>query len=171
MKKFNLVDAVGLIGIGYLVRDYKLSHPKKIPYSSNNRLPSYSEYFKELVINTVDAAVYGRFLHFKTDLNGGGYFKKNQYYPHIELENVTFDSRYDAELSKDALSEIVEVKGMATIADLKELAGIDSKYTDKDWGWNDIDDVLRANVVRKRKKWIIDLIRPKYLKPYGNYIG
>lgn len=61
--------------------------------------------------------------------------------------DITFESRGEAELVLDKMIELVDVYGVASVADLYDLAGISnqSTYTDNKYGWSDLRtaDIIR----------------------------
>jgi len=59
--------------------------------------------------------------------------------PGYEHDDIIFDTRGEAELVLDRLDEIIATYGMASVADLYDLAGITNRrYTDNKYGWTDI---------------------------------
>ena len=73
---------------------------------------------------------------------------------------VEVDSRAEGE---EILSNLVDFAidyGQATVADLYELAGLSSNFTDNTWGWVDLST---ASVKRVRNGYLIDLPNPELL--------
>ena len=73
---------------------------------------------------------------------------------------VEVDSRAEGE---EILSNLVDFAidyGQATVADLYELAGLSSNFTDNKWGWVDLST---ASVKRVRNGYLIDLPNPELL--------
>lgn len=75
-----------------------------------------------------------------------------------DYTNLIFDSRAEAEDVLGRLADIVSSEfEQATVADLYELAGISSSFTDNKWGWMDLRG---ANVKRVRDGYQLNLPRP-----------
>lgn len=60
---------------------------------------------------------------------------------------ISFETRNEAKIVLDEMSDIIRDYGNVTIADLYDLVGIHSNGKDSIFGWTDLD---RAHVVRKR---------------------
>lgn len=72
--------------------------------------------------------------------------------------NIIVASRAEAEDVLGVLQDLVASEyGQATVADLYELVGVTSEYTDNKWGWMDLRS---ANVRRVRDGYQINLPRP-----------
>lgn len=69
-----------------------------------------------------------------------------------DFDDILFDSRYDAEHVLTRLVDIVEDYDTVSVADFYELAGIESSYTDRNWGW---DSLGKAYVDRTRDGYVI----------------
>ena len=70
------------------------------------------------------------------------------------FDDIVLDSRGEAE---EVLSHLVDLTidyGMASVADLYDLVGITSNFTDNKYGWNDLST---ATVSRVRDGYLIDL--------------
>lgn len=52
-----------------------------------------------------------------------------------EIEEVILSSRQDAEKVLDMLTDIINQFDVASVADMKELIGLPTAYTDNSWGW------------------------------------
>ncbi len=72
-------------------------------------------------------------------------------------DEIIFESRGDAELTLDALCDMCEQYGQATLSDFYDLVGETSNFTDEKWGWVDLG---RASVRRSGRGYIIDLPKP-----------
>jgi len=57
-----------------------------------------------------------------------------------EFDEIILESRAEAELVLEKLSDLIEQYDVATVADLYELVGITSGHTDLKWGWDDMRD-------------------------------
>lgn len=71
-------------------------------------------------------------------------------------DNITIESRGEAEMVLDRLIEQLEDYGMVSIADLYQLVGITAEHTDYKYGWTDL---RRAEVIRTRDGYQIKLPR------------
>ncbi len=72
-----------------------------------------------------------------------------------DFDDIVFESRGDADLVLDQLEAAINQFGLASVADLYDLAGITSpRYTDNKYGWTDIRS---ARVVRIRDGYILQL--------------
>lgn len=77
------------------------------------------------------------------------------------LDDIILATRAEAEEVIDRLFDLVNRYEMATVADLYELLGLTSAYTDDKWGWTD----LRGSDIRRvRDGYLLDLPRPEPLK-------
>ena len=68
------------------------------------------------------------------------YYRKN-------VDNIRFDSRETAEGVLKSLTEIINVYGFVTVADMYDLAGLDAPYTGQKYGWVDLKE---AKIIRVR---------------------
>jgi hypothetical protein len=68
--------------------------------------------------------------------------------------HIIMNSREDAEAVAESLQDICEKYDAASVADLKELVGLPTAYTDHKWGWS----VLHYVDVRQvRDGWLLDM--------------
>lgn len=59
-----------------------------------------------------------------------------------DFDDILFETRADAELVLDQLEEIINVYGMASVADLYDSAGVaPPSYTASSYGWTDLQNV------------------------------
>lgn len=77
-----------------------------------------------------------------------------------DLDDAIVETRGEAEKVLDRLEEIIERYGYATVADLCELCGLQSRYTDNKYGWTRI---ASARPTRVKGGYLIQLPRPKPL--------
>lgn len=75
-------------------------------------------------------------------------------------DNVILGNRWDAEDILFQLEEIIINYGQASVADLYDLCGIVSRFSDNKYGWTALKD---AAVVRVRHGYWLNLPRPKLL--------
>lgn len=78
-----------------------------------------------------------------------------------DFSDIALDSRGEAEDVIKNLVDLIDQYDEATVADLYGLVGIESDYTDDNWGW---DNLSRASVSRYRDKFILNLPKPKSLR-------
>ena len=71
-------------------------------------------------------------------------------------DDVILDSKGEATEVLDRLDELIEVYGMASVADLYDLVGISGNYTDNKYGWTDLRS---ATSQRVRDGYILKLPR------------
>ena len=70
-------------------------------------------------------------------------------------------TRQEADEIIDRLRELIEVYGMATVDDLKDLVGEPGDYTDRNWGWRNLRD---AGCIRVRDGFELQFPRLQSLK-------
>lgn len=76
------------------------------------------------------------------------------------FDDIILESRADAEEVLSNLADACHNYGQATVADFYELVGVTSEYTDRKYGWADIN---QATVTRVRDGYLINLPRPQVL--------
>lgn len=69
-------------------------------------------------------------------------------------DNITLDSRLDAEAVLDRMHECLETYKIVSVGDLLDIVGVTGKYTDYNYGWTNIDS---AEIVRVRDGYKIQL--------------
>lgn len=72
----------------------------------------------------------------------------------IETEEIILETRGEAESVLDSLMDIIDNYGEASVADLFELVGIPSEYTDNRYGW---ENLSMARVDRIRGGYLLNL--------------
>lgn len=78
-----------------------------------------------------------------------------------QFDQVQVPSRTEAEQVLNALVDRTILYGMASVADLYDLAGVPSQYTDNDWGW---DSMEGSRIERGRDGYIIRTPQPHLLE-------
>ena len=78
-----------------------------------------------------------------------------------DFSDIIFDNRRDAEEVLSIMIDHLDQYDEVTVADFYDLAGQDSTYTDRDWGW---DNLGSSYVDRVRDGYIIKFPRPIGLK-------
>lgn len=74
-----------------------------------------------------------------------------------DFNEIVIPTRVEAEEVIDALFTLVDKYDQATVADLYDLVGVTSDYTDASWGWTDLRG---AQATRVRTGYLLDLPRP-----------
>lgn len=71
---------------------------------------------------------------------------------------IVLQSRNEAESVIDQLIERIYAYGMATVADLYEMVGQPTEFTDNNYGWDNLDEFERVvNTKRARDGWVLIL--------------
>lgn len=78
----------------------------------------------------------------------------------MEIDDIILGSRVDAEKVVRHLSDICEDYGMASVANLYDLVGYSTSYTDNKYGWHDIQGY---SITRVREGFLLNLPDPKPL--------
>lgn len=73
-----------------------------------------------------------------------------------DFGEIVLESRVEAAAALDGLAEALVRFDQATVADLYDLVGMDSNYTDQRWGWEDLHG---AEIVRVRDGYLLNLPR------------
>ena len=76
------------------------------------------------------------------------------------FEDIVMETREDAEEVLTNLVELVDVYGIATLADFYGLIGFDTSYVDNKHGWDTMNNV---SIVRVRDGYVLNLARPIHL--------
>lgn len=76
----------------------------------------------------------------------------------IEYDNIILKRRSDAEDIIREMRKLIRDDGACTIADLLDMVGEDSKFTDNDWGWDDKEDF---GIRQVRNGFLIDVCKPR----------
>lgn len=62
------------------------------------------------------------------------------------IDDYIFESRSDAEMVLEVMIELIDKYDFASVCDLKDAIGIDSNYTERNWGWNNLADARTERV-------------------------
>lgn len=79
---------------------------------------------------------------------------------HVDCRNIVLRQRDDAEQVIDEMRSRIDSSGSVSVADLLDLIGTTSRYTDNNWGWDDERDI---GIRRVASGFLIDVTEPKYL--------
>lgn len=77
--------------------------------------------------------------------------------PAYDYDAIILTSRGEAEDVLDHLCDLIDTYGMARVADLYDLVGIPTKFTDNNWGWESLGE---AHVQRVREGYLLKLPNP-----------
>lgn len=75
----------------------------------------------------------------------------------FDFDDIILSTRGEAEKVLDTMIEVWKEYGSVRVADLYDLVGITSDYTDNNFGWVDL---RQADVSRVRNGYVLDLPRP-----------
>lgn len=89
--------------------------------------------------------------------NRGAQFSRNSTRSGYQLDDVILDSRGEAEDVIARMDELMATYGIVSVADMYDLCGITSQYTDNKYGWTDIRS---ASVARIREGYVIRMPKP-----------
>jgi len=78
-----------------------------------------------------------------------------------DFDEIVLSTRGEGETVLSSLVDLIMDYGQATVADLYDLAGLETSYTDQHYGWTDLRD---ASVHRTRNGYILNLPKPISLK-------
>lgn len=70
------------------------------------------------------------------------------------IDDIIIKNRPEAEMVMERLGETIEQYGSASLADMYEMVGLPSSYTDNDWGWVSL---ANAHVRPCRDGYLLDL--------------
>lgn len=71
-----------------------------------------------------------------------------------EVGDLIFYSREEAEAVLETLGDIIDKEKVASKAELMEICGKPTQYTDQKWGWSFIGS---AEIIQVREGWLLDL--------------
>jgi len=75
-----------------------------------------------------------------------------------DFSEIILNTREDAENILSSLIDLIIDYGVASVADLYDMVGMDSDYTDQKYGWTELRD---SRVSRVREGYLINLPRPR----------
>jgi hypothetical protein len=78
-----------------------------------------------------------------------------------EFDEITLATRTEAEEVLNRMDQLIEKYETVSVADLYELLGVTSSYTDEKWGWVDLRE---ATIRRVRDGYLLDLPKPESLR-------
>lgn len=135
-------------------------------------IPAAKNMIFDTVNNGIEMLLFGQIRGSRTRRDRGrSYVSYSSYYKdrdrdrQISLRNrarhnfddIILESRGEAEEVLSHLVELIDVYGMASVADLYDLVGVTSNFTDNRYGW---DNLSSARVVPVRGGYLLELPRP-----------
>lgn len=75
------------------------------------------------------------------------------------VDDIILESRAEAEEVISQLRDIIDDYGLASVADLYDLVGIETSYTDNKYGWYE----LNAGITRVREGYLVKVGKPVVL--------
>ena len=144
-------------------------------------VPAVKDTVVNVVVNGINAFVYGDTRPRQTRFNApygnrpsSGYrdysgvsrprspegsFRSGNYRT-VDNKEPICETKYEADMVLDALSQCIQEYDQATVGDLYDAMGYDSDHTDYKWGWTDLSTATTRKV---SGGWLVDLPRPMRL--------
>lgn len=136
-------------------------------------VPALKKLIADVVVNGIDMILYGgngrvsgRSTAERYSYNSI-YSNRNERRPdrnsinRYSVDDITLESRAEAEEVLRRMDEIMETYQMVRVADLYDLVGVSCHYTDNDYGWTNIRN---AEVIRVRDGYKIKMPRALPIK-------
>lgn len=143
-------------------------------------IPGIKNALADVVIGGIEMALFGstRGRNKSSNRGGGSYVSYSSYYDsdhsvggrsrvdrggsssNYDFSSILLDTRGDAEEVLSSMEELVRKYGSASVADLCQLVGVSSKFTDNRWGWTDCRDFSYR---RSGRGYVLDFAKPIYL--------
>lgn len=111
---------------------------------------------KQIIYDKVGWILYGEIPQSKNRSRVSYY----QYYNHSSYDrmNVFFNSREDAENVLNEMKNVINSYGVVTVEDFYDLSEVDSSnYTDRKYGWTNLDKCKVVSIKGKDHMYKIDL--------------
>ena len=136
-------------------------------------VPAIKKAVSDIITNGVDMILYGESGRSKRNTPSSNVSYRNYYdrkrnddrnyssartSTGYNYNDITLESRGEAEEVLDRMGELIDLYGQVTVADLYDLVGVTGNYTDNKYGWTNIRN---ADVVRVRDGYLLKL--PKVL--------
>jgi hypothetical protein len=80
---------------------------------------------------------------------------------HHDFDEILLETRAEADEVVDRLLSLIDQFEMASVADLYDLVGISSSYTDNKWGWTDLRSASVGRIAGGR--YLLNLPKPEPL--------
>lgn len=133
-------------------------------------IPAAKNMISDTVSNGIEMLLFGQTRGSRTRHDKGkSYVSYNSYYKDRDrqisqrnrarhnFDDIILESRGEAEEVLSHLVDLTEDYGMASVADLYDLVGVTSNFTDNKYGW---DNLSSARVVPVRGGYLLELPRP-----------
>lgn len=134
-------------------------------------IPALKRVISDIVTNSIDMILYGEsgrrkpnspaskvsyrsYYDERHDSPRSSADRTRQFYDYGE---IILENRGEAEEVLDRLGELIDTYRIASVADLCDLVGVESRYTDNKYGWTDIRG---ADIIRIRDGYLLKLPRP-----------
>lgn len=140
-------------------------------------IPSAKNLVSDTITNSIEMLLFGQvrgsrtrrdrgrsyvsYDSYSTDRNRGPREFSRQDRSRHNFDDIIIEERGEAEMVLSHLVELIDIYGEATVADLYDLVGITSNYTDHNYGW---DNLSMSRVERVRDGYMIEMPRPISLK-------
>lgn len=139
-------------------------------------VPAVKKAISDIITNGIDMILYGSAGRGKRTTSAGN-VSYNKYYdqrrndrayesrsrtPVYQHDDIVLESRGEAEDVIERMTELADLYGQVSVADLYDLVGVTGNYTDNKYGWT---NVRNAEVIRVRDGYMLKL--PKVL-PLSN---
>lgn len=122
-------------------------------------IPTAKKAISEIVTNGIDMMLYGETGRNKKSSNSSR-ISYRSYYDRDDRErersrsrtsgynydDIILETRGEAEEVISRMEELIDVYGMASVADLYDLVGLRGQYTDNKYGWTDIRTAMSVRV-------------------------
>lgn len=134
-------------------------------------IPAIKKLVYDIVTDGIDMILYGETGNRNKRSSGGAKVSYSNFYDHndnrhsrnnsragdrFNYDDLSFNSRGDAEAVRILMNESIERYGFVTVADMYDAAGLTAPYTANKYGWTNISS---ATVVKARDGYVIKLPR------------
>jgi hypothetical protein len=133
-------------------------------------VPAIKNMFADTINNTMDMLLFGKIRGGRSRAKGRPYVSYGSYYSREREERsisklsrtrhnfdeIVLEDRGEAEEVLNHLVDLIDDYGMASVADLYDLVGITSAFTDNKYGW---DNLSTARILPVRGGYVISLPR------------
>ena len=135
-------------------------------------IPTIKKAICDIISNGIEMILWGDTGH--TKRSSGSRISYSKYYDdrrdsrrsdmstrtRYDIDDVIFERRDEAKEVLERMDELIDLYGMASIADFYDLAGVTGNYTDNKYGWTNLSS---ADVVSVRDGYMIKLPRVRPL--------
>lgn len=140
--------------LGYLLKDVLI--------------PALQDTATRMVSEGIERAVYGEVRNHRSTVRGNGYHRPHVSYDRpstiinrpssivsnrrpiqqqsADIGEIVLESKIEAQAVMDKLYETIEEYGSVSVANLNELIGQSSAYTDHRWGWTDLSQMTGKRI-------------------------